>query len=34
VIAAVDLQAESDVNNWVNVAGYPTLRLYINGNEV
>lgn len=34
VIAAVDLQTESAVNEWVDVQGYPTLRLYINGNEI
>lgn len=34
VIAAVDLVTEKAVGEWVDVNGYPTLRLYINGNEV
>ena len=34
VIAAVDLVTEKAVSEWVEVGGYPTLRLFINGNEV
>lgn len=34
VIAAVDLVTEKTVDEWVEVSGYPTLRLYLNGNEV
>ena len=34
VIAAVDLVTEKAVGEWVDVNGYPTLRLYLNGNEV
>ena len=33
VIAAVDMANNKDINDWVSVNGYPTLRFYVNGNE-
>lgn len=34
VIAAVNMNEEEEVANWVNVNGYPTLRFYFNGVEL
>lgn len=34
VVAAVDLVSESKVGEWVQVQGYPTLRLIVNGKAI
>lgn len=33
MIAAVDMANEKDINDWVSVNGYPTLRFYLDGVE-
>lgn len=34
VIAAVDMTAQEDISNWVNINGYPTLKFFVNGHEL
>lgn len=34
VVAAADLVAESEISQWVEVSGYPTLRLFIGGKSI
>lgn len=34
VVAAVDLVTESEVSEWVEIQGYPTLRLIVNGRAI
>lgn len=34
MVAAADLVAESEISQWVEVSGYPTLRLFIGGKSI